>query len=1076
MKDRYATTLKIQWEGLLFHSIFSILFTSARLVAGFVNSAHSQQIRYPLLQTSNSMTSSQLLDIGGMLQVGKETRLLDDVYLEKFKDLTLPSDRYVTMGPDGKMKGGPPVETTPPGGGNGGGGMVTPGNGGGGQAGLFWKIEGNDQITSAHFFGTINNAALIFKTNNIEWFRISENGNLGIGIASPSYKLHVSGSVNASQYFLNGVLVDVNLINSNISDLQTSVGSIQSAVASQQSEVDTLQNEMLNVQSSISNVQVKITAHDSLIANLTDTVSGLKSQISNLTSSQWQNTGSNSISYNGNVAVVWNFTASAIGTGLLTISDKFTAPRGDFDTLNATKRFSVNHNLALGSDSGTAESDIASKVADLTIQSDPAATYNVVMSADNNTRVGIGDKFPSEKLSVQGNVKVSGNIISVGNITTAGTVSANTFNADKFSSDTLFVTRIIPAVGDSEIHFGENSATYNVPANRISWTQASNAVKGFAIGNVSGVGFGAIPTVAKGFQSIAIGRIVQTHINADHAIVIGSGIPDDNGGTPLINTQANSLAIGFNSNIPTLTVRAAAGLGRSGNVGVGTTNPQAILEVYQADPFSPTTVFKIHRESFFGNSNIVEITKKGKQIGDPPVTLFTIKDTGNVGVATDNPIATFDVNGTSHFGGDVGIGGNVGIGTTSPEQTLDVRSRINVRGPGNASADFTGIELINDGTDLYTRVDICFKNIGPTYGNLCQFLQNEGSANSFLMRNQQAGEPGEFLDYINLNLSSNDISFNSNKTSGATYGNVVAANGNVLVSNGKLGIGISNPKEKFQIGNNFTIHDGGNKVIARNFYFDGVDKRLTSGKVSAIYFGDGDLTFRVAPLGPTNSPIANQQGWTDALHISNTGNVSINDYNDLLLRNSHHGLGWYYNPTDNPDAGEKAFTNDNTDVGLDGPVLYGFNGGALGSKYFDGSGTEHAKIALRWDANGNIALGSCSIPSGFKFAVDGKIKAKEVEIDASNWCDYKLKPGYKRMTAEEKLAYIFVNGHLPEIDPGSEIESSGLKLSKNMRGMIWNIEDNTLDIIELYKMNEQLLKIVKKQNEEIVLLKQKLEK
>jgi hypothetical protein len=88
---------------------------------------------------------------------------------------------------------------------------------------------------------------------------------------------------------------------------------------------------------------------------------------------------------------------------------------------------------------------------------------------------------------------------------------------------------------------------------------------------------------------------------------------------------------------------------------------------------------------------------------------------------------------------------------------------------------------------------------------------------------------------------------------------------------GKVGIGTVIPKEKFQIGNSFVIHDGGNKVIARNFYYNGGDLRIEQGKSAAIYFGDGDISFKTAISDAPNTPIS----WINALKINNDGNVGI---------------------------------------------------------------------------------------------------------------------------------------------------------------------------------------------------------
>ena len=58
-----------------------------------------------------------------------------------------------------------------------------------------WSINGNTGITATNFLGTINNAALIFKTNNTERLRITGNGWVGIGTSAPTAALQIKGQL-----------------------------------------------------------------------------------------------------------------------------------------------------------------------------------------------------------------------------------------------------------------------------------------------------------------------------------------------------------------------------------------------------------------------------------------------------------------------------------------------------------------------------------------------------------------------------------------------------------------------------------------------------------------------------------------------------------------------------------------------------------------------------------------------------------------------------------------------------------------------------------------------------------------
>lgn len=102
---------------------------------------------------------------------------------------------------------------------------------------------------------------------------------------------------------------------------------------------------------------------------------------------------------------------------------------------------------------------------------------------------------------------------------------------------------------------------------------------------------------------------------------------------------------------------------------------------------------------------------------------------------------------------------------------------------------------------------------------------------------------------------------------------------------------------------------------------------------------DGDagaVRFTIAPNGSVGIGTSAPAG---AL-LDVEGSLRVND-NDLYLRSgtdNNHGLGWY--GTGRLWGGQS----------IDGPVLYGWNGGVLG--------TAPGNIALRWDYLGNVRVGS----------------------------------------------------------------------------------------------------------------------
>lgn len=123
------------------------------------------------------------------------------------------------------------------------------------------------------------------------------------------------------------------------------------------------------------------------------------------------------------------------------------------------------------------------------------------------------------------------------------------------------------------------------------------------------------------------------------------------------------------------------------------------------------------------------------------------------------------------------------------------------------------------------------------------------------------------------------------------------------------------------------------------------------------------------------------------------------------------------------------------------------------------------------DQAGNIGLGT-STPHE-TLSVNGKIRAKEIKVEATNWPDYVFEEGYDVGKLEELESYIKVNKHLPDMPSAKEVESNGVDLGDLVKKLLKNQEELTLHILEQEKKISVLEKQLIKKQKTTIKTKQK---
>ncbi|MBC7937045.1 MAG: hypothetical protein H7Y86_16980 [Rhizobacter sp.] len=137
-------------------------------------------------------------------------------------------------------------------------------------------------------------------------------------------------------------------------------------------------------------------------------------------------------------------------------------------------------------------------------------------------------------------------------------------------------------------------------------------------------------------------------------------------------------------------------------------------------------------------------------------------------------------------------------------------------------------------------------------------------------------------------------------------------------------------------------------------------------------------------------------------------------------------------------------------VVMDNNEILARNNNAASDLFVQHSG---GNLILCGNEAGAVGIGVASganIPTGYLFAVDGKMISEELKVQLSgNWPDYVFKDDYKLKSFDQLRAFIKEKNHLPNIPPAAEVEKNGIEVGDMQKRMVEKIEELTLYILEL---------------------------
>ncbi|GAB4209545.1 MAG: hypothetical protein Fur0023_21840 [Bacteroidia bacterium] len=336
---------------------------------------------------------------------------------------------------------------------------------------------------------------------------------------------------------------------------------------------------------------------------------------------------------------------------------------------------------------------------------------------------------------------------------------------------------------------------------------------------------------------------------------------------------------------------------------------------------------------------------------------------------------------------------------------------------------------------------------------------------------------------------------------------------------GKVGIGTTNPTSQLEvIGEGKFGHSGGSVSMGFNTahaYLTGSDLTASDGKEFLINYYDPATDIVLASnntrvsgkLGiGTNSPqkqlhINNGNGDAEALVFSASNKAAVwtangtfgygfgvdasgkghiwkdlNTPSDVMVFDGSGNVGiGTTNPTSQLEViGEGKFGHSGGSVSMGFNTAHAYltgsdptasDGKAFLINYYDPA-TDIVLASNNTIVSGKLGIGtsdfSCQDPN-VRLAVNGTIKSKEWIVEITNWCDDVFNAGYQKMNWKEKRNYHLKYGHLPYIKSEQEILKEGLR-SDDLKGMMRNIEEDRLDIEELYERLEIAEQKITEQN------------
>lgn len=462
----------------------------------------------------------------------------------------------------------------------------------------------------------------------------------------------------------------------------------------------------------------------------------------------------------------------------------------------------------------------------------------------SNNNIGIGTTEPSNKLHVLGNVFIDGNIITSGYLV-----------SESQSIEKLMITNntIGPAITIKQIN--NTGDIVNIENNNSSV---------FTILNDGFIGIGTSEPISTlhivgSYTDISSNLRIGNDLHVNENILLSG---DFNINTNKFNIDSSG-NVYINGDVSTLNNSFYID-SINNNIGIGTSNPGSKLHVLgnmriEGDLLVNGTQIIINNETQTSEQLILTNNGTGpaiviNQLGPEPIidfkddniSVFFIKNGGNIGISNTNPIEKLDINGSALIRNKLFIGDTT-INNSNDTMTLYDISNTSIRlisNVNNSSIKFEdtsnnicNINMNNDGLNLYS------------YNNLNFFTNSTQkiliSTDIYLTPNTKLDVSGDVNITNNLLMNNYQTLDNSNNltvnSALISSGNLIVENsGNINLSNGSLYVDGNNKYIGINKLPNYTLDISGNINFNNNLYQNG--SKYIDASPWSLYDNSGNIS------------------------------------------------------------------------------------------------------------------------------------------------------------------------------------------------------------------------------------------